>query len=424
MKDRGPRHAHPRPALEPACHRSIPYARARVVQRTHNPLAPSGLLPPNRSSAIALPALPTPMRAIDRIIVIIPAQLGDVLLCTPLIHAARSEWPQARIDVLGLVGTLGLLKGNPEVDELIEISRTGGLRAQWRQARTLWRRYDLALVGRSNDRAHLYGLIAGRMRSAILPGEGAGSLWKRLVARHGLVQKFGEHQVLERLQLLGAWRGLPPTVSLEPPAALPLPAEIQTQLRHPCVVVQVPSMWRYKQWPVAHFRTVIERLLADGVQVVLTGSGSDNDQSLVDGVRGLAPAPDLLDVAGRVDLGQVRTLLDHADAYLGPDTSITHLAAAVGLPIVTVFGPTPPDAFGPWPKQHPPSQPWQTRATRQQVGRIVVLQGPDLPGRRCVPCGLMGCEHRLDSPSRCLEGLEPQRVLAELRSILQARLRA
>ena len=62
------------------------------------------------------------MERFRRILVITPAQLGDVLLCTPLIRAARERWPEARIDVLGFKKTLDLLTGNPDVGELIEIS--------------------------------------------------------------------------------------------------------------------------------------------------------------------------------------------------------------------------------------------------------------------------------------------------------------
>jgi heptosyltransferase-3 len=91
----------------------------------------------------------------------------------------------------------------------------------------------------------------------------------------------------------------------------------------------------------------------------------------------------------------------------------------VGVPLVALFGPTQPLEFGPWPREHGPTQPWQARAQRQQVGNIVLLQGPDLPGRTCVPCGRMGCEDRHDSPSHCLAALAPQRVLAELRQLLR-----
>jgi heptosyltransferase III len=356
-----------------------------------------------------------------RILFVIPAQLGDVLLCTPAIHAARLRWPQARIDVLGFAGTLGLLEGNPDVDGCVEIRAS--VDSKWwtklREAWRLWRRYDLAVVARTSDRAHLAGWLAAPRRSVLLPYRSAGSAWKRRAARYGVVEAAGTPVVLNDLALLRPWVATPRTLTLLPPPPILLPAPLDEQLRHPCVVVHVPSMWRYKQWPVAHYRQVIEGLLADRAQVVLTGSGSANDLALVAPLRGAGAEPDLIDMAGRLRLRELRALLDRADAYLGPDTSVTHLAAAVGLPIVTVFGPSRPDHFGPWPREHPPAQPWKQRAQRQQAGEIVVLQGADRPGAPpCVPCNNMGCEQRLDSPSHCLETLTPDRVLAELRRIL------
>jgi len=355
-----------------------------------------------------------------RIVVVTPAQLGDVLLCTPLIRAARMRWPDARLDVLGFAGTLGFLSGNPDVDELIEIPTRGGRGAQLRQAWSLRRRYDLALVTRTGDRSHLYGVVCARTRSALVPGQGPGSRWKQRVAQHSVPPMPGTHQVMLKLELLKPWMDPPSTLSLLPPPSAQLPPAIEARIEHPCVVVHVPSMWRYKQWPPEHFRRVVEELLADDVQVILTGSSSSDDRLQVEQVlRGTNPHPKLLNVAGQLSLPQVRTLLQHADAYLGPDTSVTHLAAAVGVPIVTLFGPTDPQDFGPWPLEHSAAQPWLRRAQRQQVGNIVVLQGSDLPGRACVPCNRMGCEHRHDSPSHCLRAIEPQRVLAQLRRLLR-----
>ena len=58
---------------------------------------------------------------IHRVLVILTRQIGDVLLSTPLIHAARQRWPQAQIDVLGFAGTLAVLRGNPDVSGFVEV---------------------------------------------------------------------------------------------------------------------------------------------------------------------------------------------------------------------------------------------------------------------------------------------------------------
>ena len=64
--------------------------------------------------------------AFARILVICTRQIGDVLLTTPLIDAAKQRWPAARIDVLGFAGTLGMLRGNPQIGELIEVPAGSG----------------------------------------------------------------------------------------------------------------------------------------------------------------------------------------------------------------------------------------------------------------------------------------------------------
>ncbi|MGZ5238118.1 MAG: glycosyltransferase family 9 protein, partial [Caldimonas sp.] len=101
----------------------------------------------------------------ERILVVCTRQIGDVLLTTPLIHAARERWPEATIDVLGFGGTLGMLRGNPDVAELIEVPAGSGWVASRKLIRRLWRRYDLALIAQYSDRAHLYGFAAAKRRA-------------------------------------------------------------------------------------------------------------------------------------------------------------------------------------------------------------------------------------------------------------------
>lgn len=366
------------------------------------------------------------MKTPPRILIVVTQQLGDVLLATPLVVAARARWPDARIDVLGFAGTLGLLQGNPMVSTLIE-ARRGGWRNHWALLRRIGRRYDIALVTQSGDRAFIYGLVAAPVRSALVPLTGPGRGWKRAVSTHRLLGDPQRHSVLEKLELLRPWVDLDTLApALVPPAPQPLDVELAGALRPGLVVVHVPSMWRYKQWPVAHYRVLVAGLVDAGHQVVLTGDRGDHDRALVAQVRDVSEPPEVIDACGRLTLAQVATLLAQAAAYVGPDTSVTHLAAAVGTPLVTLFGPTTPLNWGPWPAGHPARQPWQARGAEpdraQQAGigrrRIVILQGPSLPGRDCVPCRRQGCEDRRDSPSHCLEELPPGPVLAQVLALI------
>jgi heptosyltransferase-3 len=81
------------------------------------------------------------------------------------------------------------------------------------------------------------------------------------------------------------------------------------------------------------------------------------------------------------------------------------------VPVVALFGPTPPTVWGPWPQGHAATQPWQPRGTVQRVTTISLMQGPN----DCVPCRQAGCDRHNDSRADCLEGLTPERVLAEAR---------
>jgi heptosyltransferase-3 len=353
------------------------------------------------------------------ILVVCTRQIGDVLLTTPLIRAAKARWPAASIDVLGFAGTLGMLRGNPDVHATIEVGPGSGWRESWPLVRRLWRRYDLALVAQHSDRAHLYAFVASPLRAGLVPRRGG--RWKRRLLAHA-VEVGGDrgevHAVTEKVRLLDPWREAPVRTEVVPPPPAPLPGDLESVLRPGHVVVHAPSMWRYKQWPVDHFRTVIAALLADGRQVVLTGGSAAADRAVTARLSALAAPPALLDAAGRLDLNQTTRLLQGAALYIGPDTSITHLAAACGVSVVAAFGPTNPQRWGPWPARAPSEQPYVRRAQRQRVGRVIVLQGPDLPSGPCVPCGRAGCEDHNASRSHCLEHIEPERVIAEARALL------
>ena len=352
-----------------------------------------------------------------RVLVIATRQIGDVLLTTPLVRAVRERWPQAHIDVLGFQGTLGMLAGNADVNACIEAPARLGWRGFWRLVRQLWRRYDLALVTQPGDRAHLLGFIAAGTRSGLLPEAGGSNWWKRRLLAHAVAiagDRGDVHVTVEKLALLDPWlpdAGRVPVVV--PPAGLPLPEGLPLQAGY--VAVHAPSMWDYKQWPLEHYAQVVQALMAQGRQVVLTGSGSDRDQACVAPLRALAPPPQLLDLSGRLNFRQLRTLLDGAALYIGPDTSVSHLAAATGVPTIAVFGPTNPLRWAPWPAKAAARELFQ-RSSRQQVaGNVTVLQGP----HACVPCGRAGCDDHHHSRSDCLPAIAPQQVLARAAELLQ-----
>jgi len=350
----------------------------------------------------------------ERILVVCTRQLGDVLLTTPLIRAARERWPAAAIDVLGFGGTLGMLRGNPDVGELIEVPAGSGWIASRRLLGRLWRRYDLALIAQYSDRAHLYGFFAARRRSGQVTRERK-SWWKRALLCHEVpMDDTQSHAVVQKLRLLEPW-GLPRGAALVAPPPADLPRALAAQLAPPYAVLQTPTAVAYKQWPIAHWRTLVAELLARGLQVVLTGAPLPADRAVVDAVKaGFDAAGRVVDAAGAIDLAQVGTLLRGAAVYVGGDTSITHLAAACDVAVVALYGPIDPRYFGPWPPSATLDVPYVAHALVQRAGATTVLQGSP----PCVPCDRAGCLDRNDSASACLLTLAPARVVAEVDRVL------
>ena len=101
-----------------------------------------------------------------------------------------------------------------------------------------------------------------------------------------------------------------------------------------------------------------------------------------------------------LDWPSLAALLQGAAVYVGPDTSMTHLAAGAGCPTVALYGPTSPRLIGPWPVGGL-AEPWEPAGTIQRRGNVWVVQNP-LP---CLPCEKLGCAGHLDSHSQCLDEL-------------------
>lgn len=347
------------------------------------------------------------------VLVVVTRQIGDVLLTTPLLRQARQLWPQAQIDVLGFEGTLAILRGNPDVNELIPMGSGSGWKTLRGLAGRIWRRYDLAVVAEISDRAHLAGWLASSQRVGLLPpaGESGGRRIKGALLAHA-VRSGGDrsalHVVEEKLRLLDPWRAAGAggeSVSVRAPPMHPLPPTLERRLvRRRYVVVHSPSMWTYKQWPPASFQCLIQLLAEQGHQVVLSGGPDAGDRALVKALSD-SSAGTAID-AGVLSFGQLSSLLAGARLYVGPDTSVSHLAAATGIPVIAIFGPTNPQRWAPWPAGAARTTQFCRAAPRQQVGNVTLIQAQ----HACIPCGRAGCEDNRDSRSVCLLRIAPERV--------------
>jgi heptosyltransferase III len=172
-------------------------------------------------------------------------------------------------------------------------------------------------------------------------------------------------------------------------------------------------MFRYKRWTVDGWQALAAGLDARGLAVVATG-GPD-DRRYLDEVWAGQPAVHRVD--GALAWPELAALIGGARAYVGPDTSVTHLAAAAGTPTVALYGPTDPRLWGPWPAGGLDT-PWAASGTIQNRRNVWLVQNP----QPCLPCQGEGCERHIDSYSRCLDELSVAQVLMATDSALKAAL--
>ncbi len=346
-------------------------------------------------SALALPDRP-------KILVITLRRLGDVLLTTALVRTLRRAHPAARIDMLVFAGTEGILAGNPDIDGIETVRPRASVGEQFAMLRRIARRYDLAVATHTGDRPMLLAAAAAAKRAALVPAEGGGGWWKRRAVNVAVTADPANHRVAE-LMRLAAGLGLAPVAELVCPGTR---KPERSAVPEPYAVLHANPMFAYRRWTADGWRALAWALTKRGLKVVATGGPDPRESAYLDELwNGVGTPVERLD--GCLDWPQLAALLRGAAVYVGADTSVTHLAAAVGCPTVALFGPTDPRLWGPWPRGGLDA-PWAAVGATQRRGNVFLVQRA-LP---CTPCQREGCERHLDSPSACLDTLSVAQVLA------------
>lgn len=351
-----------------------------------------------------------------RVLVIVTRRIGDVLLATPVLKSLRRAWPQASLEVLVFSSTAGVLSANRDIDRIVAIPERPGLLQHIVFIGKIFRRYDLALALLPGDRPTLYAFLAGRQRLG-LHHAARQERWKqRLLDQWVPYEVTNIHTVLTYLALLQPL-GVAPVAEVTPAwdeADQLHAAQALSCLRGvPYVVLHLYPRFNYKMWHDAGWLALARWIVDRGMRVVFTGGNDAAERHYVQGIA--SHVEGALDLSGRLTLNQCAYVLARAAAYVGPDTALTHMAAALGVPTLALFGPTDPVRWGPWPRGHAAmTNPWR-RLGSQRAGNVTLLQGAG----GCVPCGLEGCRRDVSSFSDCLQALRAEAVIAALEAHLR-----
>ena len=350
-----------------------------------------------------------------RVLVIVTRRIGDVLLATPVLRSLKRAWPDAELDMLVFEGTEGVVAGNPDVRRVITVPERPRFSQHLKLAWNLTRRYDLAISLLPGDRPTLYAWFAGRKRVG-LHEPALKTRWKQWLLDAWIpFDNQDTHTVRMHLAVLASL-GVSPRADVLASWTQADAATAQRLLAPldgaAYAVIHPYPKFRYKMWTVDGWIALAEWLSRRGLRVVLTGGPGADERAYANGIAQRLPAA--LNLAGQLTLGATACVVSRAAVYIGPDTAITHAAAALGVPTVALYGPTNPVKWGPWPSgQSADENPW-ARVGSQAALNVRLVQGSGA----CVPCCLEGCERHIESTSDCLTGLAPERVIAAIEELL------
>lgn len=350
------------------------------------------------------------------VLAVVTRRIGDVLLATPVIRSLKRAWPAVAIDVLVFEGTQGIIAANPDVQRILSIPERPRRLSHLGFLLQLFRRYDLALSLVPGDRPTIYAFFAGRHRAGLLLDTRKERWKQRLLDSWVAFDDLNTHTVRMHLalaDLLGIAPSNEVVVSWSDEDERKVDALLDGAAG-PFAVLHTYPKFNYKMWRREGWIEIARWLTARGLRIVLSGG---RDQAEIDYVADLARGmpPGTVNAAGRLTLGASACLVSRARIYVGPDTALTHVAAATGVPTIALYGPSNPVKWGPWPRgQATDANPWR-RCGSQRVGNVTLLQG----AQPCVPCLLEGCERNIASFSDCLQQQPATRVIAAIEAALE-----
>jgi len=285
---------------------------------------------------------------VKRILLIKLRYIGDVVLSTPLLPLLRKRFPDASLTFLVNPGTEGVLLGNPHLEDIRVIPRDGwgrqlGFLQKLRQAR-----FDGVVDLTDGDRSAFLTYWTG---AGVRLGFNRENRWRGKLYSRVLPSPYGSmHMVDYHAQALTAL-GINDPVG-EPEVYLRQKDQEQgeqllTSLRignYPLVLLSPSARYTFKAWPLERFAALADWLADQGATAALIGH--QREALLGQQIINLTKCKPR-NLMGQTRLLQLASLMKRSALFVGNDAGPMHMAAAVGCPVLGLFGPTDPRVWGP-----------------------------------------------------------------------------
>jgi lipopolysaccharide heptosyltransferase II len=336
------------------------------------------------------------MNAPETVLVLRFSAVGDVVLTAPALDALRSAWPRTRIVVAVKERLAHLLRHNPNVDDVVELQRGEG---PFAFARRLRAKRPGAILDLHN-----------KIRSKILRWQLRdipAVVWHKRDFRDTLPVKLALRPYRATMRLADRYHAaVEELVGRELPrgklryflgpgdrdAADSVLRAHRIDPEQPLLGISPGANWETKRWPAERFAAVARRALTAGLKVAVQGNESEAPL----GKLIAREAPGAVDLTGKLDLPALGGFISRCSAFVANDSGPMHMARALGVPTLAVFGSTDPAMF-------------------DFSGHAVLFAGVE-----CAPCSFFGRARCPHGHFRCMLELSAERAWDALAPLLRA----
>jgi lipopolysaccharide heptosyltransferase II len=332
-----------------------------------------------------------------RIVVLAPNWLGDVVMALPAIRDIRRHFAQAHLAIAARSSVAKIFRGVAGVNEVLTFT---GTKHEVDQLKA--RRFDIAILLPNSFRSAWIVRRAGIPQRWGYRADFRGPLLTKAVRRPKQRVHFGQYYQ-ELVGKLGIETG-PLTPTIELPASTVDAARILLEQRgwtrdRPLIGIAPGAAFGHaKRWPAKRFAALVSMAQRElGAVCVLLGRDDDRDASQA--IEEAMDGGSIINLVGHTELLSFMGVIAHCSALVANDSGALHVAAALGIPVVAIYGPTSEQFSRPL-------------TSKEGTGDRVITISESV---FCRPCWLRDCpiDHR------CMTRIAPERVYASLRQLLQ-----
>ena len=330
---------------------------------------------------------------IRKILVIQLGDIGDVVWAIPAFWSLKAAFPQAGLSVLVRNPNGNLLLDDPHIDKIFQIDQQSVFRGLQLLKNLRREKFDLLFDLRADDRGAFISFVSGaRMRAALYYH---GLFWRNRAFTHLVDPPPVKEKILGAAeQSLKIIRAFAIKESISTPQIFvaeklkdklsTLLTEEKIETKYGWVSINPFSRWSYKEWNIDKWRQLAFLIWQTyKMPVIITGSKTEKQRANALVATGRSP---IYNLAGKTTLREMAALLQMSRLHIGVDSAAPHIAAAVGTPTITIYGPSD----------------WRDWAPPGEKNKVV------LPDMDCSPCHKKGCDG--NGRSECLDNLSVAKV--------------